>query len=89
MRKRRRGHILNITSMGDYITLPGITYYCGTIFPLEGISEALGKEVNHLGIAVTALAPGIFCLVVMRSTSCARNYQRLRARLKRRKLLRS
>lgn len=60
MRKRRRGHILNITSMGGYITMPGIAYYCGSKFALEGISEALGKEVNPLGIAVTAVAPGSF-----------------------------
>jgi NAD(P)-dependent dehydrogenase (short-subunit alcohol dehydrogenase family) len=60
MRERRRGHILNITSMGGYITLPGITYYCGSKFALEGISEALGKEVESFGIAVTAVAPGSF-----------------------------
>lgn len=60
MRRRRRGHILNITSMGGYITLPGISYYCGSKFALEGISEALGKEVRPLGIAVTAVAPGSF-----------------------------
>ncbi|WP_233828755.1 oxidoreductase [Paraburkholderia sp. ZP32-5] len=60
MRKRRRGHILNITSMGGYITMPGITYYCGSKFALEGISEALGKEVGPFGIAVTAVAPGSF-----------------------------
>ncbi|MBN8887294.1 MAG: oxidoreductase [Rudaea sp.] len=60
MRQRRRGHILNITSMGGYITLPGIAYYCGSKFALEGISETLGKEVAPLGIAVTAVAPGSF-----------------------------
>jgi NAD(P)-dependent dehydrogenase (short-subunit alcohol dehydrogenase family) len=60
MRKRRRGHILNITSMGGYITMPGIAYYCGSKFALEGISEVLGKEVRSLGIAVTAVAPGSF-----------------------------
>ncbi|WOD19729.1 oxidoreductase [Paraburkholderia kirstenboschensis] len=60
MRKRRRGHILNITSMGGYITMPGIAYYCGSKFALEGISEALGKEVQPFGIAVTAVAPGSF-----------------------------
>jgi len=60
MRRRRRGHILNITSMGGYITMPGIAYYCGSKFALEGISEALGKEVEPLGIAVTAVAPGSF-----------------------------
>ncbi|KVD92587.1 short-chain dehydrogenase [Burkholderia stagnalis] len=60
MRKRRRGHILNITSMGGHITMPGIAYYCGSKFALEGISEALGKELGPLGIAVTAVAPGSF-----------------------------
>jgi NAD(P)-dependent dehydrogenase (short-subunit alcohol dehydrogenase family) len=60
MRRRRRGHILNITSMGGYITLPGIAYYCGSKFALEGISETLGKEVAPLGITVTAVAPGSF-----------------------------
>lgn len=60
MRQRRRGHVLNITSMGGYITMPGISYYCGSKFALEGISEALGKEVAPFGIAVTAVAPGSF-----------------------------
>jgi NAD(P)-dependent dehydrogenase (short-subunit alcohol dehydrogenase family) len=60
MRTRRRGHILNITSMGGFITMPGIAYYCGSKFALEGISEALAKEVAGFGIAVTAVAPGSF-----------------------------
>ncbi|MET7141844.1 oxidoreductase [Xanthomonas sp. PPL139] len=60
MRQRRRGHIVNITSMGGFITMPGIAYYCGSKFALEGISEALGQEVAALGIHVTAVAPGSF-----------------------------
>jgi NAD(P)-dependent dehydrogenase (short-subunit alcohol dehydrogenase family) len=60
MRERRCGHIVNVTSMGGFITMPGITFYCGSKFALEGISEALGKEVADFGIRVTALAPGQF-----------------------------
>ena len=60
MRSRRSGRIINVTSMGGFITMPGITTYCGSKFALEGISEALGKEVKALGIHVTALAPGQF-----------------------------
>jgi len=60
MRKRRAGHILNITSMGGIITLPGLSYYHGSKFALEGISEALGKEVKDFGIHVTAIEPGGF-----------------------------
>ena len=60
MRERRRGHIVNVTSMGGFITMPGIAFYCGSKFALEGISGALGKEVAGFGIRVTALAPGQF-----------------------------
>jgi NAD(P)-dependent dehydrogenase (short-subunit alcohol dehydrogenase family) len=60
MRARRRGRIINVTSMGGFITMPGISFYCGSKFALEGISEALGKEVAPFGIHVTSLAPGQF-----------------------------
>jgi len=60
MRQRRRGHIINITSMGSFITLPGISYYCGSKFALEGISETLSKELAPFNISVTAVAPGSF-----------------------------
>lgn len=60
MRQRRHGHIINITSMGSFITLPGIGYYCGSKFALEGISETLSKELAPFNIHVTAVAPGSF-----------------------------
>jgi NAD(P)-dependent dehydrogenase (short-subunit alcohol dehydrogenase family) len=60
MRERRSGHIVNVTSMGGFITMPGIAYYCGSKFALEGISEVLAKELKGFGVHVTALAPGSF-----------------------------
>jgi NAD(P)-dependent dehydrogenase (short-subunit alcohol dehydrogenase family) len=60
MRVRRSGHILNVTSMGGYITMPGIAYYCGSKFALEGVSDTLSKELKDFGIKVTAIAPGSF-----------------------------
>ena len=60
MRERRRGHIINITSMAGYVGLPGIAYYAGSKFALEGISDVLAKEVSGFGIKVTAIAPGAF-----------------------------
>lgn len=60
MRARRCGHIVNITSMGGFITMPGIAYYCGSKFALEGVSEVLAKEVAGFGVKVTAVAPGSF-----------------------------
>jgi NAD(P)-dependent dehydrogenase (short-subunit alcohol dehydrogenase family) len=60
MRTRRSGHIVNITSMGGHVGMPGVAYYCGSKFALEGISEALGKELAPFGIHMTAVAPGSF-----------------------------
>lgn len=59
-RERRRGHIVNITSMGGFITMPGIAYYCASKFALEGFSEVLSKELRPFGVYVTAVAPGSF-----------------------------
>jgi NAD(P)-dependent dehydrogenase (short-subunit alcohol dehydrogenase family) len=60
MRGRRAGHIINITSMGGIVTFPGLGFYHGSKFALEGLSETLGKEVKSLGISVTAVEPGGF-----------------------------
>ena len=46
--------------MGGLITFPGVSFYHGSKFALEGISEALGKEVKDFGIHVTAVEPGAF-----------------------------
>jgi NAD(P)-dependent dehydrogenase (short-subunit alcohol dehydrogenase family) len=60
MRERRSGHIINITSMAGHTGMAGISYYSGSKFALEGISDSLAKEVRDLGIRVTAVAPGSF-----------------------------
>lgn len=60
MRARRRGHIVNVTSVAGLVTLPGQAFHNGSKFALEGITEALGKEVRPLGIHVTAVAPGAY-----------------------------
>lgn len=60
MRPRRSGRIINITSMGGITTFPGLGIYHASKFALEGLSEALGKELKHLGIHVTAVEPGAF-----------------------------
>ena len=60
MRSRREGRILNVTSMGGLMTMPGLSFYHGSKFALEGISSSLAKEVRPLGIYVTAVEPGMF-----------------------------
>ena len=60
MRARRSGHILAVTSIGGLTTSPGLSFYHGSKYALEGILESLGKEVAPLGIHVTAVEPGPF-----------------------------
>lgn len=60
MRKRRKGHVVNISSVGGLIGFPGIGYYNATKFAVEGLSEALAKEAAPLGIRVTVVEPGPF-----------------------------
>ena len=60
MRARRKGHIVNISSVGGLVGNPGSGYYCATKFAVEGLSEALSKELAPLGIKVTIVEPGPF-----------------------------
>ncbi|MQY10034.1 hypothetical protein SRB5_01380 [Streptomyces sp. RB5] len=60
MRRRRGGHLMAVTSMGGLMAVPGMSAYCGSKFALEGVMEALGKEVAQFGIHVTAIEPGSF-----------------------------
>jgi short-subunit dehydrogenase len=60
MRKRRSGHILNIASIGGLRSFPGVGFYNATKYAVDGLSEALSKEVSPLGIKVTIIAPSGF-----------------------------
>jgi len=60
MRQRRRGSIVNISSIGGLVGFPGVGYYNATKFAVEGLSEALAKEVGPLGIKVMVVEPGPF-----------------------------
>ena len=60
MRARRGGHIVNISSIGGYVTFPAVGYYHMAKFALEGLSDTLAKELAPFGIGVTVVAPGAF-----------------------------
>ncbi len=60
MRQQKRGHILNIASIGGLRSFPGVGFYNATKYAVDGLSEALYKEVNPLGIKVTIIAPSGF-----------------------------
>jgi NAD(P)-dependent dehydrogenase (short-subunit alcohol dehydrogenase family) len=60
MRARRRGHVINITSVAGLIGFAGSGFYAATKFAVEGLSDALAAEVGPLGIHVSCVEPGPF-----------------------------
>jgi NADP-dependent 3-hydroxy acid dehydrogenase YdfG len=60
MREQNSGHIINISSIGGLKSWPSLGYYHATKYAVDGLSEALFKEVSPLGIKVTLIAPGNF-----------------------------
>ena len=60
MRQQGSGHIVNMSSTAGLVGFAGSSLYCGAKFALEGISEALAKEVESFGIKVTLIEPGAF-----------------------------
>jgi len=59
MRSRRRGTLVNITSIGAAVGIPHLAPYDAAKFALRGWSEALGAEQARYGIAVVTVVPGL------------------------------
>lgn len=60
MRKQRKGHILNISSMASFMAEPGEGFYTASKLALEGISGTLHYELQPFGIKVLIVEPGNF-----------------------------
>lgn len=60
LRRQRRGHIINISSIAGMVGHAGLALYCASKAALEGMGAALALEVRHLGIKVTTIEPGSF-----------------------------
>lgn len=58
MRKRRAGHIINITSVSGWAPWAGTAIYGASKFAMECVGRTLAQEVTDLGIKVTNVAPG-------------------------------
>ena len=58
MRRQGEGKIVNITSMGGRIAIPLSSFYHGSKFALEGLSESIQYELEPFGIKVILIEPG-------------------------------
>lgn len=60
MRPRRKGLIINISSLAAFSGSPCFSAYCSSKFALEGFSECLYMELEPLGIKVALVEPGSY-----------------------------
>jgi NADP-dependent 3-hydroxy acid dehydrogenase YdfG len=60
MRARRRGWIINMSSVAGLRGVTGFGYYSASKFAVEAVTEVLRNEVEPLGIRVMAVEPGAF-----------------------------
>lgn len=58
MRKKRSGHIINLSSVGGMMAMPTMSIYSASKFALEGATEALWYEVRPWKINVCLIQPG-------------------------------
>lgn len=60
LRAQRSGAIVNISSVGGFVSSPGWGVYASTKFAVEALSEALHAELKPLGVHVMVVEPGYF-----------------------------
>lgn len=60
MRRQRRGHVFNITSLAGLSGFAASGYYSASKHAVEGWADSLAAECNPLGIRVTCIEPGPF-----------------------------
>ncbi|QUQ65919.1 oxidoreductase [Kutzneria sp. CA-103260] len=60
MRERGSGWIVSMSSLAGLVGITGFGYYSAAKFALEGLTEALRREVEPFGVKVLSVEPGAF-----------------------------
>ena len=60
LRRQRRGHIVQVSSVGGRIGAPARAAYSAAKWGIEGFSESLAREMALIGVHVTIVEPGGF-----------------------------
>jgi short-subunit dehydrogenase len=58
LKKERRAHIVNTSSVFGLVGVAGQTAYCASKFAVRGFSESLRNELDGTNIFVTSVHPG-------------------------------
>jgi NAD(P)-dependent dehydrogenase (short-subunit alcohol dehydrogenase family) len=76
MRERRRGAIVNITSVAGRSATPNQIPYSASKWALECAGEALAHEVRRFGIRVVNVEPGVVMTKIFENASPATRYDK-------------
>ena len=60
MAEQRKGKIINIASLGSFVSLSEAAPYCVSKSGVAMLTKCLGSEWATLGVNVNAIAPGVF-----------------------------
>lgn len=58
MQQQKRGHFVNLSSIGGHYVVPTAAVYCATKFAVRALSDGLRQEVGG-DIRVTVISPGV------------------------------
>jgi NAD(P)-dependent dehydrogenase (short-subunit alcohol dehydrogenase family) len=58
MLARKKGHVVNVSSLAGLVPFPCVAAYTASKHALVGLSAAMGMELAHRGVFVTAVCPG-------------------------------
>ena len=68
MVERKRGHVVNVSSVAGFFAPAVLGAYCTTKFGVFGLSEALRAELAVHGLGVTTICPGIIDTPIVGAT---------------------
>src|SRR5205823_11416115 len=76
MRERRRGTIVNVTSVAGLVATPNQIPYSASKWALECAGEALAHEVRRFGVRVVNVEPGVVMTSIFENSAAATRYQK-------------
>ena len=76
MRERRRGTIVNVTSVAGVIAMPNQIAYSASKWALECAGEALAHEVWRFGVRVINVEPGVVMTRIFENSAGATRYDK-------------
>ena len=76
MRERKRGAIVNVTSVAGILATPNQIPYSASKWALECAGEALAHEVRRFGVRVVNIEPGVVMTSIFDNSASATRYEK-------------